>query len=99
MFEPGLVELAVDLDRLAPQKDAAAERLREMEPVPAVQYAPPAGGEHDRHDRHAGKPRDVDDAAAGPRRRTARPVGSDTHPIPCHHLPHPPPPAPLPPPP
>src|SRR5260370_18061261 len=77
MFEPGLVELAVDFDRLAPQKDAAAERLGEMEAVPAVQYAPPAGGEHDRHYRYAGEPRDIDNAGAGVHRRAARPVRSN----------------------
>src|SRR5437762_5885483 len=77
MFEPGIVELAADLDRLAPQKDAAAERFGEVEAVPAVEDAPPAGGERDRHDRHAGKPRDIDDTGAGAHCRAARPVRGD----------------------
>ena len=34
VFEPGLVEIGGDLDRLAPQKDASAERQRRHETGP-----------------------------------------------------------------
>ncbi len=73
-FEPGRVELARDLDRLPPQKDAAPERQGEMEAVPARQHAAPAGGEDDRYDRHAGEAGEVHDPTARLHRRAARPV-------------------------
>src|SRR5258708_20021698 len=100
-FEPGRIEIGGDLDRRAPQKDAAAERQSEMEAVPAREHPASAGGKDDRDDRHAGEAGDVDDAAARLHRGPARPVWGNADAIPpdppLHPLAPPPPPPPPPP--
>ena len=82
VLEPSLVKLGGDFDRLAPQKEAAPERQCDMEMVPAGENPPPAGGIGDRHDRHLGQPRGIDDADADAHRRAARPIRSDRHTVP-----------------
>ena len=77
VFEPRLVELGLDLDRLTPDEHAATERPGEVEAIPAAQHAAPVGGKHDRHDRHAGETRHIDDTEAGLHRRAARPIRGD----------------------
>ena len=76
-FEPAFAEMRLDLDRLAPNKDAATERQGEVKAVPSTQYPAMPGGEHNGDNRHASKTRGIDDTDAGLHRRAARPVRRD----------------------
>ena len=71
IFEPNLVELGGDLDRLTKQIHAASERQSEVEAVPGREQAPAARCIGQRHDGHPGEPSDIDDPVltviAGPR--------------------------------
>src|SRR5215469_8851872 len=51
-FDAGLVERALDGDRFAPDKDAAAKRQRDMHPVPCREHTTALRCKDDRHDWH-----------------------------------------------